>query len=159
MRRSQLIATVCTAFLNYCTIECVVASEEKTAAHPAFQVSQEAETILDRYCYHCHDEDEQKGDIRLDNLSDLEIPKRLDLFNRMQEQLYFQHMPPKKKKQPSEADRKALLAFISTDLGKHQASTLEGTLQKPEFGNYVDHKKLSPVNTKMNPGIPMTVAG
>ena len=152
MRRSQLIATVCTALLNYCTIECVVASEEKTAAHPAFQVSQEAETILDRYCYHCHDEDEQKGDIRLDNLSDLEIPKRLDLFNRMQEQLYFQHMPPKKKKQPSEADRKALLAFISTDLGKHQASTLEGTLQKPEFGNYVDHKKLFSGEYKDEPG-------
>ena len=64
------------------------------------------------------------------------------MLNRMQEQLFFQHMPPEKKKQPSEAERESLLAVISTELGAHSASTLEGKLQKPEFGNYVDHEKL-----------------
>ena len=107
---------------------------------------------MDKRCYFCHDEDEQKGDIRLDNLNDLDTPKRLDLFNRMQEQVYFRHMPPKKKKQPTEEERNALLAYLSTELGIHKASTLEGKLQKPEFGNYVDHTKLFSGEYKDEPG-------
>jgi hypothetical protein len=108
-----------------------------TCALPA-----ELDHLLDNYCYSCHDDDTQKGDIQLDNLSDLAHPKRLDMLNRMQEQLFFAHMPPKKKKQPSEAEREAILAALSAELSPHDASTLEGKLQAPEFGNYVDHDKL-----------------
>ncbi|MDB4566904.1 heme-binding domain-containing protein, partial [Akkermansiaceae bacterium] len=97
--------------------------------------------FLANYCYDCHDET-QKGDIRLDNLAALDNPKRLDLLNRMQEQVYFRHMPPKKKDQPDERERKVLLDFLSGELAKYDASTLEGKLQKAEFGNYVDHEKL-----------------
>ena len=78
----------------------------------------------------------------LDNLTALEGSKRLEMLNRMQEQIFFKHMPPKKKEQPSEAEREALLAFVSNELDAHGASTLEGKLQKPEFGNFVDHEKL-----------------
>lgn len=106
-----------------------------------FVMSQEIDGILDFYCYSCHD-DTQKGDIRLDQLAGLENSKRLDLLNRMQEQVYFGHMPPKKKDQPSEEERKALLDMLSVELAAYQASTLEGKLRKPEFGNYVDHDKL-----------------
>ena len=97
--------------------------------------------VVDYYCLECHDST-QKGDIRLDNLGDLDLDKRLDLLNRVQEQVYFQHMPPKKKDQPEEGERAALLKFLSAELAKHEASTLEGKLQKPEYGNYVDHEKL-----------------
>ncbi|MFT5904555.1 MAG: hypothetical protein ACI9E1_000139 [Cryomorphaceae bacterium] len=152
MRKSRLITAASTALLSICVIECGVAAEQKTGVDRAFHVSEKTEAILDKHCYFCHDEDEQKGDIRLDNLNDLDTTKRLDLFNRMQEQLYFQHMPPKKKKQPTEEERKALLAMLSTELGVHQASTLEGKLQKPEFGNYVDHEKLFSGEYKDKPG-------
>ena len=54
-------------------------------AAPAPLVPAETEELLDRYCYRCHDEDTQKGDIRLDNCAELERPKRLELFNRMHE--------------------------------------------------------------------------
>ncbi len=152
MRRSRLIAALSTALLNLCVIECAVAAEEKAGRDSTFHVSEKVEAILDKRCYFCHDEDEQKGDIRLDNLHELDIPKRLDLFNRMQEQVYFRHMPPKKKKQPTEEERKALLTYLSSELGIHQASTLEGKLQKPEFGNYVDHEKLFSGEYKDEPG-------
>ena len=103
----------------------------------------QVEDLMANYCFDCHDEGTQKGDIRLDNLFDLNLPKRLDLLNRMQEQAFFRHMPPKKKKaQPSEEERKLLLDWMSGALGKHDASTLEGKLRKPEYGNYVDHDKL-----------------
>lgn len=97
--------------------------------------------LVENYCLDCHDET-QKGDIRLDDLAKLDLPKRLDMLNRVQEQIYFRHMPPKKKDQPGEGEREALLDFLSRELAKHEASTLEGKLQKPEFGNYVDHEKL-----------------
>ena len=152
MRRFRITAVACTALLNICLIEWAAASADKTKPEITFQVSDNVEAILDKRCYFCHDEDEQKGDIRLDNLNDLDTPKRLDLFNRMQEQVYFRHMPPKKKKQPTEEERNALLAYLSTELGIHKASTLEGKLQKPEFGNYVDHTKLFSGEYKDEPG-------
>lgn len=118
------------------------ASAEKARPADTFVVSEKAEVILDRYCFNCHDEEMQKGNIRLDNLADLDTSKRLDLLNRVQEQIYFQHMPPKDKRQPNEEERKSILGFISADLGVHGASTLEGKLQKPEYGNYINHEKL-----------------
>ncbi|QTN33318.1 DUF1588 domain-containing protein [Akkermansiaceae bacterium] len=135
MRASAFIATAITA-----SISTGWAEGNKAAA--AFTVPENAEAILDRYCYNCHDEDSQKGDIQLDDIGSLDTQKRLDLLNRVQEQIYFQHMPPKNKRQPDEAERKAILAVISAELGNHNASTLEGKLQKPEYGNYIDHEKL-----------------
>jgi len=107
-----------------------------------FHLPDATDEVLANHCYSCHDEEDQKGDIQLDNLAGMELAKRNDLLNRMQEQVYFDHMPPKKKERPSEADRKVILDFISTELAKHNASTLEGKLRKPEYGNYVDHEKL-----------------
>jgi hypothetical protein len=152
MRRARFIAAASTAILCTCVVESAAASDEKASPEPAFQISGETDALLARYCYNCHDDEDQEGDIRLDNLADLDTSKRLDLLNRMQEQLYFQHMPPKKKRQPSEEERKAILAVVSAELGVHNASTLEGKLQKPEFGNYVDHEKLFSGEHKGLPG-------
>ena len=102
----------------------------------------EAAVILNRYCHSCHDADTHKGDVRLDNLAEMELPRRLDLLNKMQEQIFFQQMPPKNKTQPSDAERATVLAMLAKALGAHKASTLEDKLQKPEFGNYVNHEKL-----------------
>jgi hypothetical protein len=107
-----------------------------------FQLPEKIEYLLEDHCWKCHDSGMQKGDISLDDLASLENGKRLDLLNRMQEQVYFKHMPPKKEEQPSEEDRKQILDFISLELAKYDASTLEGKLQKPEYGNYIDHEKL-----------------
>ncbi|MFK7852326.1 MAG: DUF1588 domain-containing protein [Akkermansiaceae bacterium] len=122
--------------------EITVPVSVKADSTPASEMPKEIEFLLEDHCWKCHDYGTQKGDIRLDHLGELETSKRLDLLNRMQEQVYFKHMPPKKEEQPSEADRKALLAYISAELAEHKASTLEGKLQKPEYGNYIDHEKL-----------------
>jgi len=99
--------------------------------------------LIESYCYSCHDEWEQKGDLRFDKLESLKLEARLDILNAMQEQLYVEEMPPKKaKKKPSEEEREAMLEWLSAELGKHNASKLEDKLRKPEYGNYVDHEKL-----------------
>lgn len=46
------------------------------AENPAFSVHPRAGEILEQYCYDCHDEDTQKGDIRLDNLGELPLSTR-----------------------------------------------------------------------------------
>jgi hypothetical protein len=152
MKKNRLIAAILTAAVQCCWILPATASDEKKTAALPFELPRETEVLLDRYCFTCHDEDTQKGDIRLDNLSELEDQKRLDLMNRMQEQIYFRHMPPKNKRQPSEDERKAVLSMVSAELGAHHASTLEEKLRKPEFGNYVDHEKLFSGEYKGLPG-------
>ncbi len=123
---------------------CVAFSLTLAQAGPdrKLHLSDKTDIILATHCYDCHDDLEQKGDIQLDNLAALDLDKRLNILNRMQEQVYFDHMPPKKKERPSESERKAILTFLKRELGEHEASTLEGKLEKPEYGNYVDHKKL-----------------
>lgn len=99
--------------------------------------------ILENYCFSCHDDWEQKGNIRLDQLDKLPLEGRLELLNKIQEQVYFGQMPPrKKKKQPGDVERAELLAWLKAELGKHKASTLQDKLRYPGYANYVDHEKL-----------------
>lgn len=101
------------------------------------------EALLENYCYSCHDEWEQKGNLQLDLLDTLPLESRLDVLNKVQERLYFGQMPPKKKKkQPTVAERSEMLAWVAAELKKHEASTLEDKLRYPNFGNHVSHEKL-----------------
>ncbi|MCM8542641.1 MAG: DUF1588 domain-containing protein [Lentisphaeraceae bacterium] len=99
--------------------------------------------ILKNYCLDCHDADTQKGKIRLDDFSKMSLNARLDLLNKMQEQIHFKEMPPKKKKkQPSVSERSILANWLAGVLNKHSASKLEDKLRYADYGNYVDHQKL-----------------
>lgn len=119
-----------------------LASGALLSAAPEFSLTPQASDLLENYCTDCHEDGTAKGDIRLDNLNTLSLEARLDLLNKMQEQLHFQEMPPKKKDQPSANERAELIAWISAELGKHNASKLEDKLRMPDYGNYVDHEDL-----------------
>lgn len=78
-----------------------------------------AHKILERYCYTCHDEDTQKGNFQMDNLSkDLIDGDDADLWHLVLDQLNLHEMPPKKKKQPSEPDRQYVINYITDSLRK-----------------------------------------
>lgn len=98
--------------------------------------------LLSSFCYDCHDEDSAKGGIQLDNLSTLKLDARLDLLNRVQEQIFTENMPPKKKKQPPQAERNLLMDWAADELARHQASKLEDKLRFYRYGNYINHEKL-----------------
>ena len=117
-------------------------TNEAQAASAPFSVSSRAAELIDFYCIDCHEDGSAKGEIRLDNLSELSLESRLDLLNKLQEQVHFGEMPPAKKSQPSEQERNDLLQWVADELGRHHASKLEDKLRKPEFGNSVDHAKL-----------------
>jgi hypothetical protein len=113
------------------------------AAEPAFRVDPRAAAILDQHCYSCHEEGTEKGDLRLDNLGELPLSARLDLMNRIQEQVYLKQMPPpKKKSQPTDGERAELGTWLWKELHTHNASKLEEKLRYPSYGNYVDHDTL-----------------
>ncbi len=98
--------------------------------------------IFDQRCLDCHSADVAEGDVRLDSLAQLELSDRLDLLNRAQEQLFLGQMPPEEEEPLTTAERSHLADWVSQELHKHKASKLEGKLQKPEYGNYVNHEKL-----------------
>jgi len=128
--------------LKYFLISIVFLLTASTAAEK-FTIPKKIHSALQRYCADCHDEDDQKGDVRLDNLADLKLEKRLELLNSIQEQIYFKQMPPeKKKKQPSEIERNELIEWVSKELDSYNAAKLNDKLSRPEYGNYLNHEKL-----------------
>jgi hypothetical protein len=101
-----------------------------------------AGTVLNNYCFSCHDADSAKGDIRLDHLAEIPLNERLALLNRVQEQLFLEEMPPRKKTQPDQDERQLLYRWVSEELAEHDASTLAEKLTYPDYGNYINHTKL-----------------
>ena len=95
------------------------------------------------YCFDCHDDETKKGEVRLDNLATLALKDRLDLLNRVQEQIFIKEMPPKERKaKPSDSEREQLYEWMTAELRKHKASRFEEKLRYPSYGNYLDHDKL-----------------
>jgi mono/diheme cytochrome c family protein len=71
------------------------------------------------YCYECHGEDKQKGDVNLEQFRD--APKMFEdrkLWETVRDKLEAHEMPPKKKTQPGEADRRQVALFIDKELSK-----------------------------------------
>jgi len=100
------------------------------------------QAVIANRCSDCHSGDESEGGVQLDALNKINLNERLDLLNKVQEQVFFGLMPPSDEEQPTEAERTQLANWVSTELSKHNASKLEEMLRKPEYGNYVDHDKL-----------------
>jgi hypothetical protein len=120
-----------------------LAAPDGTFAAKPLEMSRKIEYLLEDHCWKCHDYGTQKGDIRLDNLAELTLEARLDLLNRAQEQAHFKQMPPPDEKtQPTDEERKDLLAWISGELHAHNASKLEEKLRYPAYGNAIDHDQL-----------------
>jgi hypothetical protein len=107
-----------------------------------FKVPPHAEKLLGFYCYECHDDDRQKGDVRLDNLESLNQQARLDLLNKVLEQVYSGEMPSRKADQPTEKERDDLAKWVFGELKIFNASKLGDKLRYYRYGNYVSHDKL-----------------
>ena len=141
-------------FIVFCAATYAVGDEGKTAPIPAapFRVAAPVLPLLQKYCFSCHNAEEQNGEVRLNNLEALTLDARLELLNRVQEQVYFGEMPPKNEKQPTEVERNLLAGWVSGELRAHQASKLEDKLRMPEYGNVVNHEQLFSGKYKDLPG-------
>ncbi|MFA6545711.1 MAG: DUF1587 domain-containing protein, partial [Limisphaerales bacterium] len=76
-----------------------------------------ARSFLQKHCFECHDADVQKGKLRLDTLQpDFGTPAIAEAWGRVFSQLEKREMPPKKKPQPGDADRQAVLDWLGPEL-------------------------------------------
>lgn len=110
--------------------------------------------VLEKSCTGCHEGESAEGDVRLDEIDKLALPKQLDVLNRAQDQLFFGLMPPEDAEQPGNKERQTLANWLRTELRKHNASRLDEKLKLPAFGNYVDHGKLFDGTVKEKPFTP-----
>ena len=100
---------------------------------PAFQKT--AQLFLSDFCVKCHGAEKQKGDIRLDELTG-DFTKEGTRWAVVLEQVRSGEMPPEDTKtQPSAEQRKALIAWVSGQLGAHAQ-------RKSNLGNLVPHELL-----------------
>ena len=87
---------------------------EATAAAP---LPAQTKAFLQKHCFECHDADTQKGKVRLDNLpADFAAHASAETWGKVFVQLERREMPPKKKSQPSDAERQAVLDWLGPQL-------------------------------------------
>lgn len=87
------------------------------AAPPRGPFDDAVRPFLSRHCFDCHGEDVQKRGLRLDTLDrDLRNAATFDTWVKVHDMIRSGEMPPKKKKRPPEADRKAALASLERAL-------------------------------------------
>lgn len=112
-------------------------------ADDSFAVPSSVANVLQKHCVDCHGDGSAEGGVRLDVLAKLGNNERLAVLNKVQEQLYFNLMPPKQEAQPSGQARQQVVGWITSafaDAGREP--DLQQKLQRPQYGNYVDHEKL-----------------
>ena len=77
--------------------------------------------ILDNYCLSCHDEVEFKGEINLDTQTiDWNDSEAIHLWKRVIKMVEKGEMPPKKKEQPTQAERNELAVWLDSKLSEYQ---------------------------------------
>jgi uncharacterized membrane protein len=78
---------------------------------------QTVQPILENYCYRCHGEEEQKGDIRQDILDpDLKGGPDVETWSMVLDMLSAHEMPPENKPQPSDLERQAVVQWLTESL-------------------------------------------
>ncbi len=97
--------------------------------------------FFERYCFECHDDLTAKGKFSLEGLEPSFSGDSLERWHLVRDQLFFRDMPPEKEAQPSESERANVLAWIRGGILKtqHAGAVPDEKLQRPQFGNYVDH--------------------
>ncbi len=77
-------------------------------------------SLLETYCLDCHDDIERKGEVSLEALTiDWQQKERLDIWERAIGMLRSGEMPPKKKRQPSTAERVQLIDWLDESLSRN----------------------------------------
>jgi hypothetical protein len=92
------------------------------------------QSFFKEHCTRCHGPEKQKGDFRVDDLTG-NFAAEGTRWAVIRDQILDGEMPPKKEKQPTATQRKAITGWISGKLAGHAA-------KKPNHGNLVPHELL-----------------
>ncbi len=108
----------------------------------ALRIPDEIYAVLDSACVDCHQGESAEAGVRLDQIAALNQTAQIDLLNRVQDQLFFELMPPEDAEPPSDAERERLAGWLRRELRAQNVSKLDEKLREPAYGNYIDHEAL-----------------
>ena len=100
---------------NYLVVDRKIDSLSTGATYYTNQIK----PIIENYCYKCHGQEKQKGDMRFDNI-DWDMVNGFDAekWNMMLNEINLGEMPPSDELQLSEDDRRILVDWITKNLDK-----------------------------------------
>ncbi len=100
--------------------------------------------FLQTYCTNCHNAEKAKADFRLDNIDhDITNGEDVERWEKVLEMVSIADMPPEKAKaQPTKTERRQLETWILSELRKIGRGPDDARLNRPEFGNRIDHEEL-----------------
>ena len=124
-------------FLTVCSVLVLAA-----VSNPALAVvPEEVRAVLAAHCADCHGS-QGKANIDVTSLDKLQLGDRLEVLNKIQDQLFYKMMPPPSADQPSARNERVLADWVRSELRRHKASRLDDRLPYPDAGNYLDHATL-----------------
>ena len=95
----------------------VINPESDLTSKEAVYYKDQIQPILKTYCYECHGEKKQKGEMRLDVLQwDMTNGSDAERWHAALNMINLGEMPPKKKQQLSDTERRAVVSWISENL-------------------------------------------
>jgi hypothetical protein len=100
--------------------------------------------FFENFCVDCHNESGAEADFRVDNLDgDVTAGQDIERWEKALEMISIADMPPEDADaQPEKSQRRQIVAWITTELKKIGRGPDEARLNRPEFGNRVDHEDL-----------------
>jgi hypothetical protein len=119
------------------------ASPSEPPANPAY--SKDIVPLLKTFCFECHNTGKRRGGLDLEQIeSESAAIELVELWKDVGERLHAKDMPPPKKKQPSEAERKVLHSWV-----KHVA-TAQVDYSKFTKEQLIDALAVPPTNRRLN---------
>ena len=114
-------------------------AEDRGANASAEQVHE----VLSNYCLRCHGSEKQEADLSLKGLVEAKpdgVPAAD--WKKLLEQVADQKMPPVDEPQPSDEQRKRLIAWVTQQLKQGGETVDAQRTERPAQGNLVDHDEL-----------------
>lgn len=121
--------------------------------------------FISTYCRHCHNEERERGGLRLDTYSDVAaVARSHDTWEHVLERVQSREMPPRKEKQPGDEERaaavawiKAELAYVSCDQPQSPGRVTLRRLNRAEYDNTI--RDLFGVELKLSEDFPADDSG
>src|SRR6516162_1795513 len=123
----------------------LVSIDSKVFAQTATQVAQHPESqwsMIQTYCFGCHNEFVKAGNLFLNQLSADSVPEHPEIFEKAVRKLRGRQMPPPGAPQPSQQEVDALVSWLESTLDKSGMEHLAGRvavqrLNRTEYANAV----------------------
>ncbi len=100
----------------------------------AVHAAEPIDAFLETHCLRCHGPEKEKGDLRIDQLSrDFKLGADTHHWAEMMEQVNSGEMPPKKEKQPSQAEMAAFVTSLDSRIKEGRAARMAA---RPAVSHY-----------------------